>query len=170
MFFVHYLHYNPKMNHLITSTETSVCFLNRQLNPFNSYSVCPLTAVGKIQHMGRDILKAFQQRLHSSLLMQSEDSCFSKPWEHGNEGKVVLLVQLRPTLPVLSPTDIPICAHHCLHDPCAQAGWALRGILGGMKALSSLAGHDIIIHSAQKVMTGSNPYRINAFMKTPLFP
>lgn len=169
---MHYLQYNPKMNHIITSTETSVWFLNRLLNPFNSFYMCALTAVGhrKIRHTGRVILKALQQCLHSSLLMQSEDSCFSKPWEHGNERKVVLLVQLRPTLPMLSPTDIPICAHHCLHDPCAQAGWALRGILGGMKALSSLAGYDIIIHSAQKVMTGSNPYRINAFMKTPLFP
>lgn len=71
-FFVHY-QYNPKMNHIITSTETSVCFLSRQLNPFNSYCMCALTAVGKIQHMGRDILKVFQQCLHSSSLMQSEE-------------------------------------------------------------------------------------------------
>lgn len=103
-------------------------------------------------------------------LMQSEDSCPRQAWEHGNEGKLVLLAQLRLTLPMLSPTNIPICAHHCPHDLCARSGWAFRAILGGMKALSSLAGHDIIFHSARKVMTGSNPYRINAFMKTPLFP
>ena len=39
-----------------------------------------------------------------------------------------------------------------------------------MRALSSLAGHDIIFHSAREVMTRSNPYWINAFMKAPLFP
>jgi len=39
-----------------------------------------------------------------------------------------------------------------------------------MKALSSLAGHDIIFHSARKMMTGSTPHWINAFIKPPLFP
>lgn len=71
---------------------------------------------------------------------------------------------------MLSPTNISICARFCPFDLWAQLGWAFRNILGGMKALSSLAGHDIISHSARKVMTGSNPYWINAFMKALLFP
>lgn len=88
--------------------------------------------------------------------MQSGDCCPCKAEEHGNEGKLVSLAQLRLTLPVLTPTNIPICAHLCPYDSCALSGWAFRGILGGMKALSSWAGHDIIFHSAWKVMTGSN--------------
>lgn len=106
----------------------------------------------------------------SAILMQSGVSCPCKDREHGNEGRLVSLAQLRLTLPMVSPTNIPICAHLCPHDLCARSGWAFRSILGGMKALSSLAGHDIIFHSARKVMTGSNPYWINAFMKPPLFP
>lgn len=96
--------------------------------------------------------------------MQSGDCCPRKAGEHGNEGKLVSLAQIRLTLPALSPTKFPICADLCPYDSCAWSEWAFRSILGGMKALSSWAGHDIIFHSAWKVMTGSNPYRINVFL------
>lgn len=105
-----------------------------------------------------------------AFIMQSADSCPCNAWEHGNERTLVSLAQLRLNLPMLSPTNITVHAHLCPSDLCARSRWAFRSILAGMKALSSLAGHDIISHSARKVMTGSHPYWINAFMKASLFP
>lgn len=95
-------------------------------------------------------------RLHSAVVMQSDTSCLCEGWACDEEG----------TAQTGTATSNTICAHRWPPD----SGRAFRSVLGGMKALSSLVGHDIIFHSARKVMTGSNPHWSNAFTKAPLFP
>lgn len=164
---MHYIQPNPQLDYIYRN----ICLiLHRQMNSFLLTGITCMHSQYLTAHSGQYNKHTSKNTKYSAFLMQSGDSCPCKAWEHGNEGIFVSLAQLRLPLPMLSPTNIPICAHLCPSDLCARPGWAFRSILGGMKALSSLAGHDIISHSARKVMTGSNPYWINAFMKAPLFP
>lgn len=145
-----YIQHNPQLEDIITSTL--------EFPSTNNYNIHALTAADcaqrKLQYTYKQWSKWVQYVFCFSNAIRK---LLCKAWDHGNEGKLVSLTHSANS-------------HLCPYDLCAQSEWAFRSIFEGMKALSSLAGHYIIFHSPRKVMTGSNPYWINAFMKAPLFP